>query len=58
MTQIERNVTDVEEGFLRGTRYLILDRDTKYYAINSGGDLAGRFCFERASLAVAFLAED
>jgi putative transposase len=30
MTQVARNVTDVEEGFLRGTRYLILDRDTKY----------------------------
>ena len=30
MTQIARNVTDVEDGFLRGTRHLILDRDTKY----------------------------
>jgi transposase InsO family protein len=30
MTQIARNVTDVEGGFLRGTRHLILDRDTKY----------------------------
>jgi transposase InsO family protein len=30
MTQIARNVTDVNEGFLRGKRYLILDRDTKY----------------------------
>ena len=30
MTQIARNVTDTEGGFLRGTRYLILDRDTKY----------------------------
>jgi len=30
MTQIARNVTDTEDGFLRGTRYLILDRDTKY----------------------------
>ncbi len=30
MKQIARNVTDAEEGFLRGTRYLILDRDTKY----------------------------
>jgi putative transposase len=27
MTQIARNVTDVDEGFLRGTRYLILDRE-------------------------------
>jgi hypothetical protein len=26
MKQIARNVTDTEEGFLRGTRYLILDR--------------------------------
>jgi len=30
MTQIARNVTDTADGFLRGTRYLILDRDTKY----------------------------
>jgi putative transposase len=32
MTQIARNLTDIEDGFLRGTRYLILDRDTKYSA--------------------------
>lgn len=30
MTQIARNLTDLEEGFLRRTRYLIMDRDTKY----------------------------
>lgn len=30
MTQIARNVTDSGDGFLRGTRYLILDRDTRY----------------------------
>jgi putative transposase len=30
MTQIARNVIDVEDGCLCGTRYLILDRDTKY----------------------------
>jgi transposase InsO family protein len=30
MIQIARNVTDVGDGFLRGTRYLIVDRDTKY----------------------------
>jgi hypothetical protein len=30
MTQIARNLTDPEEGLLRRTRYLILDRDTKY----------------------------
>jgi hypothetical protein len=30
MTQIARNLTDVNDGFLRGKRYLILDRDTKY----------------------------
>jgi hypothetical protein len=28
--QIARNLTDPEDGFLGGTRYLILDRDTKY----------------------------
>jgi len=30
MEQIARNVIDSEDGFLRDTRYLILDRDTKY----------------------------
>ena len=30
MTQIARNITDVNNGFLRGKRYLILDRDAKY----------------------------
>jgi putative transposase len=30
MLQIARNLIDVDDGFLRGTPYLILDRDTKY----------------------------
>lgn len=30
MTQIARNSTAVDDGFLRGKRYLILDRDAKY----------------------------
>jgi transposase InsO family protein len=30
MMQIARNVIDVDDGFLRGKRYLILDRDAKY----------------------------
>jgi putative transposase len=30
MMQIARNVTDLHDGFLRGKRYLILDRDAKY----------------------------
>jgi transposase InsO family protein len=30
MMQIARNLTDIDDGFLSGTRYLILDRDTKY----------------------------
>ena len=30
MTQIARNLTDPEEEFLRGMRFLIMDRDTKY----------------------------
>jgi hypothetical protein len=29
MTQIARNITDAEDGFVRDTWYLILDRDTK-----------------------------
>jgi putative transposase len=32
MTQVARNITDVGDGFLRGKRYLILDRDAKYSA--------------------------
>jgi hypothetical protein len=27
MTQVARNLTDADEGFLRGVHYLILDRD-------------------------------
>ncbi len=30
MTQVARNLTDVDDGFLLGSRYLIMDRDTKY----------------------------
>jgi Integrase core domain/Thiolase, N-terminal domain len=30
MTQIARNVTGLNEGFLNGKRYLLLDRDAKY----------------------------
>ena len=30
MKQIARNLTDVEDGFLNGKRYLIMDRDTKF----------------------------
>jgi putative transposase len=37
MAQIARNVTDLDDGFLRGTRYLILDRDTKYSEAFRGG---------------------
>ena len=32
MTQIAPNLTDPEEEFLRGRRFLIMDRDTKYSA--------------------------
>jgi len=30
MLQIARNVTDAEQGFLRGKRYLLMDRDSKF----------------------------
>ncbi len=30
MTQMARNLTNEFDGFLRGKRYLILDRDTKF----------------------------
>ena len=32
MQQIARNLTDAQDGFLRGVRYLILDRDPLYTA--------------------------
>jgi transposase InsO family protein len=32
MTQVARNLTDADDGFLRGTEYLILDRDPLYTA--------------------------
>jgi transposase InsO family protein len=32
MMQMVRNLTDAEEPFLRHTRFLIMDRDTKYSA--------------------------
>lgn len=32
LVQVARNVTDAEEGFLRGKRYLLMDRDTKFSA--------------------------
>jgi hypothetical protein len=32
MVQLARNLTDAEEPFLRHTRFLIMDRDTKYSA--------------------------
>jgi hypothetical protein len=30
MRQVARNLTDVSDGFLANSRYLIMDRDTKY----------------------------
>ena len=30
MKQIARNLTDTEDGFLNGKRYVILDRDAKF----------------------------
>jgi len=30
MKQVARNLTDVSDGFLLDSRYLIMDRDTKY----------------------------
>jgi putative transposase len=30
MLQVARNVTDTEEGFLRGKKYLLMDRDAKF----------------------------
>jgi transposase InsO family protein len=33
MTQVARNLTDAEDGFLRGVHYLILDRDPLYSGV-------------------------
>jgi len=33
MTQIARNLTDCQDGFLNGKRYLLLDRDAKFTAV-------------------------
>jgi putative transposase len=33
MTQVARNLTDADEGFLRGVHYLILDRDPLYSGV-------------------------
>jgi transposase InsO family protein len=30
LLQVARNVTDADDGFLRGKRYLLMDRDTKF----------------------------
>ena len=30
MKQVARNLTDCDEGILKGSRYLIMDRDTKF----------------------------
>ena len=30
MDDADRNITDADDGFIRGTRYRILDRDSKY----------------------------
>ena len=30
MLQVARNLTDAEEGFLRGKKYLLMDRDAKF----------------------------
>jgi len=32
MTQVARNLTEADDGFLRGMEYLILDRDPLYTA--------------------------
>src|SRR4051812_20152456 len=36
MLQVARNVTDESSGFLRGHRYLLHDRDTKFCAASLG----------------------
>ena len=30
MKQVARNLTDAEDGFLNGKRYLVMDRDGKF----------------------------
>jgi putative transposase len=45
MLQIARNLTDLEEGFLRSKRYVLIDRDTKYsHDFRQQLELAGPKC--------------
>jgi putative transposase len=42
MLQVARNLSDVDDGFLRGKKYLLMDRDTKFsYAFRSILEHAG-----------------
>src|SRR5450755_1826077 len=36
MKQIARNLTDAEDGFLNGKRYILMDRDAKFSAVYRG----------------------
>jgi putative transposase len=36
MMQVARNLTDADDGFVRGMEYLILDRDPLYTAAGTG----------------------
>jgi putative transposase len=45
MLQLARNLTDLEQGFLRSKRYLLLDRDSKYsYQFRLDIESAGPKC--------------
>jgi putative transposase len=41
MKQIARNLTDAEEGFLNGKRYVLMDRDAKFYEAYRNGLQSG-----------------
>jgi putative transposase len=48
MLQIARNLTDLEEGFLRSKRYLLINRDAKFsHDFRQQLELAGPKCLRR-----------
>jgi hypothetical protein len=41
MLQVARNLSDVDDGFLRGKKYLLMDRDTKFSDTGVGANTVG-----------------
>lgn len=54
LVQIARNLTDTEDGFLKGKRYVLMDRDGKFcpafQAILKTEGVKACFCLRRAPI--------